>query len=91
MTGPDLRQVWKFPLPLTDLATINMPTGARVIHVDVQGATPCLWALVDPDAAAEPRHFRVAGTGHTLEPDLRHLGSFLIFDGAGVFHVFEAA
>lgn len=92
--------IWKFSLAIDDDVWIDMPIGAEVLHVAVQGqsdnprtASLYLWARVGPHAESERRHFRVAGTGHPLEggtPDpLVYIGTFQLAGGALVFHVFE--
>lgn len=90
------KTVWKFllrqygPLPPTvEELTINMPAGAKVLHVGVQDSDLMLWALVDPDALPEPRNLVIAGTGHLfdLPPSGLHLGSAQT--RSFVWHVFE--
>ncbi len=92
-----MKTIWKFPFAVSDMVAIEMPSGAKILHVEVQPASslversqPCLWALVDPEAKKCLRSFYIFGTGHSLGPradDLRHVGTFL--DGAFVWHVFE--
>lgn len=83
-------KVFKFDLPLEDIASIRMPRGAEVLYVAAQDGVPRVWALVNPTAPKESRNFRVAGTGHPIGKAVgRHLGSFQLHDGALVFHVFE--
>ncbi len=84
--------IWKFPLPAPDdVVTLMMPRGAVVLSVQVQHETPCVWALVDPEAPKVPRRFRWAGTGHPL--DLRgfwkFVGTFQLHGGDLVFHLFD--
>lgn len=91
------RRVYKYGFDITDEITITMPKGAEILHVDAQGQGAFVWARVDPDAEPEKRRFRLAGTGHDLPADVRpdgypvlaHVGSFLMADGALVFHLFE--
>ena len=85
-----LTMVWKFPLPMKDIAEIEMPIGAEVLYVGTQGQGAFLWARANPDAPRKTRRFRVAGTGHTLGTVGTYIGSFMLLDGALVFHVFEA-
>lgn len=89
-----MKQIWKFAIPTADKLSFKMPVGAEVLSVAVQHNKPCLWALVNPDAAMETRTFYITGTGHDI-PDsvsrqfgLFH-GTFLLEDGALVFHIFE--
>ena len=85
-----MRTVWKFPFQAADHQDIEMPQGAKILHIDVQGDTPCLWALVDPSRPREKRHFRLAGTGHPIEEDTGiHVGSFMMMGGVLVFHLFD--
>lgn len=85
-----MRQVWKYPIE-TGESCIEMPEGAQLLFVDTQSDLICLWALVDPDATKEKRHFMLVGTGHDV-PDqtkLDYIGSGMLFGGQLVFHVFE--
>ena len=83
-------KVWKYTLEVVDEATLLLPVGAVPLCVREQGGEACLWALVDPDADLEPWTIRVAGTGHPRS-DLKaseYLGSFQLFGGSFVGHVF---
>lgn len=87
-----MQEVWKFRIPVGDLAGIAMPRGAKVLYVAAQREIPCLWALVDPSALPDFRRFRLVGTGDPIEenPDLLvYCGSFMMHDGTPVFHLFE--
>lgn len=89
-----MQTVWKFVLTLVDRPVVEMPAGAQVLSVAVQGDQVCLWARVDPDEPKELRHFRCLGTGHAFsEADQDTLGRFvgtvLLMDGGLVFHLFE--
>lgn len=79
--------IWKYPvdLPVNEHA---MPAGARFLALDVQGATPTMWWLLDPDApATDVRTFVVVGTGHReVEPGMHYVGTFQL--GWFVGHVF---
>lgn len=83
-----MRAVHKYPFTLDDEVSVEMPVGARVIRVDRQNHTNCLWAVVDPGARREARRFYVRGTGHPLpEGSLEHVATW--FDGPFVWHMFE--
>lgn len=85
-----MKRVFKYPIPVVDGFTIDMPKGAIVLCVQTQREKPCIWALVDPIAPKETRHFRLAGTGHAInEAIARYVGTFQIGEGALVFHLFE--
>jgi hypothetical protein len=82
------KTIWKFIVDITRLQTIIMPIGAEILHVDVQHDLICLWAMVDPNAAREPRVIEVVGTGHSMPNEERkHLGTVLM--DPFVWHIFE--
>lgn len=85
------RQVWKYPYDFTvgEAFAVFMPSGAQILHADMQGNIPTIWALVDPEAIKEPRSFRICGTGHPLPSNrpLLHVGTMQ--SGAFVWHIFE--
>ena len=83
--------VWKFPFPIMDDLEFQMPVGAKVLTVDMQGANPAMWVLCDPTAKLETRRFRVAGTGHNIDYPVSYIGTFQMRGGALVFHLFERA
>ena len=85
----DQNSVWKYEIQVEDEFTILMPRLAEVIHVAVQDDRPCMWALVNPAAEPTARTFHVHGTGHRVDPQLVHLGSFMLVDGRFVGHLFE--
>lgn len=82
-------QVWKFPLAAVDIAEVEMPEGAEVLCVQVQAGDPMLWALVAPEAPTVTRRFRVAGTGHLVGDVGRYIGTFQLFGGGFIGHVWE--
>lgn len=85
--------IWKFPLKPEDRQTVAMPAGARILSVQVQSGTPCLWVLVDPQEPKKAdREIVMHGTGHTFEGDPgTFLGTIQMFNGSLVLHVFEEA
>ena len=84
-------QIWKFKVNTTGDTELQMPAGARVIHVagNPTGLTGVyLWAIVDPATALETRRFKSVGTGFGFDEfGLEHLGTAIC--GAFVWHVFE--
>lgn len=88
--------IWKFPITNLDGTTIQVPfNGAmkfdeQVLYCAVQGGTPCIWVAVDSEEATRPIRVVVYGTGHDMSRAgaLKHVGSFMLLDGAFVGHVF---
>ena len=85
-----MKTIWKFTLEITYEQTVEMPTGAALLCVQIQGGKPQLWALVDPSA---PRESRTIITLDTDEPAPdrfgAYLGTYQTHRGAVVSHVFE--
>lgn len=86
-----MQTIWKYPLDVADEQKIQLPLGADILHVGVQGEAVCLWAQVSPGRVKQVRTIHIFGTGHDL-PDNpgRHIGSFMLHGGALVFHAYEA-
>lgn len=82
--------VWKFELETQDIVDVQMPAGAKLLHVAVQHGTPCLWALVDTTAAPVLRRLRIIGTGHRADAVAAvHVGTYMLHGGMFVGHVFD--
>jgi hypothetical protein len=84
-----MKVIWKYPLS-PGRTQLEMPSGAQVLCVQLQGRSPVMWALVDDAIEKEKRDFAVYGTGWDLPDkteDLNYYGTFQV-DGL-VFHVFE--
>lgn len=84
-----MKQIWKYPIT-PSVNVIEMPEGAEILCVQIQGETPCIWALVNPNNELESRAFQTFGTGHNVMTGIgRYIGTFQIDNGAFVFHTFE--
>jgi len=85
--------IFKYPIPIKDHSTLELPKDARILTVQIQRGTPQLWALVDSETEKETRYFRLSGTGHPLGEDylriINYIGTFQMENGALVFHLFE--
>lgn len=86
-----MKTIHKFQVPALDEFTILMPEGAQILHIAVQHNEPQMWALVDLSKPVEQRSFRLRGTGYLVDFSGVHVGSFLMHEGALVFHIFEVA
>lgn len=86
-----MRTIWKYAVLTLDDQTIEIPEGARLLHVDDQSGWIMLWALVDPDARRVSRQIRVVGTGHPIPDDLVlvYVGSLQQANGNLVWHIFD--
>jgi hypothetical protein len=72
---------------------VQMPRGAKILTVQLQGSDPCLWAMVNPRMKyTELRQIDCYGTGQDVpEPDdLVYIGTTVDMSGSPlVFHFFE--
>lgn len=58
-------KIYKYTLAVTDLQTLLLPEGAKVLAVQTQHRLPQLWALVDENATTtQVRRFATYGTGN---------------------------
>ena len=83
-----MKRTWKYDVVMLDRFTVNMPTGAQLLDVQMQGKAPVVWALVDPSRERADRTFRLLGTGE--EGDMTgyaYVGTFQWRMGL-VFHLF---
>lgn len=83
--------IWKYELEITDVQSVQMPEGAKIISVANQGGVLCLWAMVDPMQATRKRAIVIIGTGNPIRSagkiKLKFIGTALIEQF--VWHVFE--
>jgi hypothetical protein len=94
-----MRAVYKYAAPLIDAFHVEMPVGAEVLCVQMQGGAPQIWAMVDPGPGwpVEYRWFRWRGTGHPADGVGRYVGTVQVLSTAFerpssiplVFHLFE--
>jgi hypothetical protein len=83
--------IWKYEIPLKDDFIIEMPKGAHILKVAIQGRNTAMWAVVDPAAEKEKREFFQVGTGDLFTRPGRYIDTYSLFDGDYIFHLFEAA
>lgn len=85
--------IYKYPIPIEDYFTLELPKDAKILTIQTQRGTPQLWAMIDSEVEKETRYFRLSGTGHPMGEDylriINYVGTFQIENGALVFHLFE--
>jgi len=77
--------VWKFELEVVDEQEIGIPPNAKVLHVEAQGSSLCMWCLVDPTKRPLPTTVWITGTGRPVPQFAVHLGTAQV--RAMVWHV----
>lgn len=92
-----MKTIYKYPFEVKDVVKIKVKAlegitsfKDQLLNIDVQNGTPCLWCLVDKDAPEWEVTLRIVGTGHPCDDVSKtdFLGSFMMFEGSLVFHVF---
>lgn len=79
--------IWKYTVRQTDSQEIEMPAGAKILAVRMQGSVLTLWAMVDPSEPKESRTIQVYGTGHPAGSAGVYIGT--VQHGPMVWHIFE--
>lgn len=82
-----MRTVHKFPVPITDSFTLDIPKSHKVVHLGLQDGEPFMWIEVDTDTDARGFVFHVEGTGHRVAPHTDYVGSLIM--PPFVWHVYE--
>jgi len=82
--------IWKFPLEIKDVQIIRLPINHKILTVQLQNRTPCLWVMVNPEVSMEEIVIEIIGTGNPIEPGEReYISTFQLFEGELVYHVFK--
>lgn len=89
-----MKTIHKYGIGVRDQMTIEMPVGAEIISIQLQGSNICIWAIVDEEESMTVlRHFKIFGTGHDINSidALKYLSTVQepTDSGAFVWHVFE--
>lgn len=89
-----MQTIWKYVFPLDTNQTVELPTGAKVIHVAGIRDEVTAWFLLDPiaflldpTAKLEQRKFSVYGTGHKISDRAVYVGTAIC--DPFVWHLFE--
>lgn len=87
-----MQSIWKYELEVTDIQTIRLPLGAKIISVAEQRGRLCLWAIVNLDNvhpdSGELVEIAIVGTGNPVDTSgLKFIGTVVM--NPFVWHVFE--
>ena len=82
-----MRTIWKFPIPVSNKAVIELPRNSFFLFVANQNDKVCAWFEVETDFEMETRTFLIHGTGHPIPPGEFWRGSAIV--GPFVWHVYE--
>ncbi len=85
-----VKTIHKFPFPIKDVVTLQLPVGAIMQCVNVQQRRPCLWAVVDSEMPLTERVLEIYATGQLMSESPKvYVGTIMVDDGLFVFHVYE--
>lgn len=85
-----MRTVHKQILQIEDKQIIEVPVGAKLLHVGLQNSQACIWYECETENMYESRTIYCFGTGHKMpEMDLNYIGTVIMLNGALVFHFYE--
>lgn len=85
-----MRTVYKQVLQIEDKQIIEVPAGAKLLHVGLQNGQACIWYECETENVRESRTIYCFGTGHQMPAlDLNYIGTVIMLNGALVFHFYE--
>lgn len=83
--------IWKYGIPkIIDEFTIEMPSDAQVLCVQVQKGWPHIWVKTSGSGPLEKRTFAIIGTGNPFDAEgFVYIGTWQEWEGVLVWHLFE--
>lgn len=87
-----MNSIYKYELEMEDVQILALPPNSSILNVKGIGDKPYLYAVIDLDTEETvDRTILMFGTGHEIEDNLKahYIGTFLLYAGAQVYHVFE--
>lgn len=89
-----MKTIWKYQIPLTDNFALNLPVGAKFLHLNPtpqyagNSALFDSWFEVETDAETVETKFLIRGTGHELPINA---GDYLVtfITGYYVWHLYS--
>lgn len=87
-----MNTIWKFQVHQSGVRqALDMPRGAKLLHLGVQSGQVYIWAQVDTAAPRVRRQFELVGTGYDLGDVAAgdYVGTVFLQNGALVLHGFD--
>ena len=82
------RIIYKYPFPIQASFSLDLPLGAKILHVAMQGDQPCIWAEFNKqEVMVNQRDFQVVGTGFDIPYNLTYLAT--LQTPPFVWHLYE--
>lgn len=84
-----MRVIYKYKLAVTDVQTVKLPKGYKIVHVDESHGDIYIWCELNQLDELEEVRFDIHGTGHIImKEDSVHLASVVTKAGY-VWHVYH--
>ena len=86
-----MKTIFKQALKVTNLQTIQLPRGFKILHLGMQADVPTIWYECDTTAPMKNLNIYCFGTGFDMDhsPARKYIGT-VQFDGF-VWHYYHAA
>lgn len=84
-----MKTIWKYPIPITDEFTLDLPIGAEVLSVNLQYKKSYIWVFIpNTNSETTKRNFRLFGTGNPVDIEgYEYIG--MLMQWPFVWHLFE--
>ena len=88
-----MKVIYKEQLSITNHQIISLPMDSKILTVQMQKESVCLWYSRDATSAqidCIDRHIRIIGTGNLYDDEgLKYIGTVQMAGGNLIWHVFE--
>lgn len=85
-----MTRILKHEIPAASEFTLPLHEGSKLMKLDVVNEKAYIWALEDESKPQRGVKFRMVVTGEELklEPFMLYIGTFILFNGSFVGHLF---
>lgn len=86
-----MQTIYRYALTITGRQSVEMPVGAKFVHVHDQEGCPTVWVECDPEKPLAPRDLFVVGTGwnQVVGNGEQAIYRGTSYSGSFVWHVYE--
>lgn len=86
-----MQVIYKYEIRTYYEQVVRLPKDTIILSVQTQGERPYLWCRVNTENTIVDRKIRTFGTGQSIEEGFKgsYIGTYQLFQGQGVYHVFD--
>ena len=85
-----MRVIYKQELKITDVQVIEVPKYSKILYVNKQHGSVCVWYECDTNFPLENRIIYCFGTGHKMpNDDMKYIGTVITTNDNLVIHFYE--